>query len=429
MRIHDWLSQAQNWAARAALDPSDHRLLGNQGNALWLADRPHEALQPYRRAVLLAPTEPVLYRGLGNVLTDLGDFEAADRAYRLSSSLDDDPITAWNHSQVLMGLERYGEAYALAERRWDLADAELWRDPRQAFSDQTGGWQAPLLVWSEQGLGDTLQHLRWLGPLQVLRGHSSPPLLLEVEACLVNLLRQSLTHLDPTPRVRAKLPGQPAVSWEGGHISLLSLPWLLGDAPIPANAAWLQSSRWREPWKQGRVGVVWAAGCKLTNPVTAREYARRSLDSVALAHLLNGLRDLGCRVVLLQFGSDRDQAAAWREAGMDALPLDADFARTADLVAELDLVITVDTAMAHLVGAMRRSAWVMLPFSAAPRWLRHRQDSPWYPSLRLFRQPRSGDWLTVVDEVLQAVALRRAAQSSEGTAAEVSYDDEEPKMH
>jgi ADP-heptose:LPS heptosyltransferase len=165
------------------------------------------------------------------------------------------------------------------------------------------------------------------------------------------------------------------------------------------------------------VGVVWAAGYKLTNRVTLREYRRRSLDSEALAQLLDGLRGMGWEVVLLQFGRDRDQAADWRREGLEALPADADFARTADRVAELDLVITVDTAMAHMVGAMRRPAWVLLPFSAAPRWLRHRSDSPWYPSLRLFRQPCSGDWGAVVDAVLKA-----AAAFAEGPTPWVSYD-------
>lgn len=408
--------------------PGDYRVLGNHGNALWLADRPREALIFYRQAVQLAPHEPVLYRGLGNVLTDLGDFEAADRAYLLGRSLDDSPITAWNHSQLLIGLERYAEGYALAERRWDMAEAEIWRDRGLAWRGETDGWQAPLLVWGEQGLGDTLQHLRWLGPLQRRRGAGAPRLQLEVEPCLVELLRRCLAQLESPPQVRAKHPSGSPPSWDGFHISLLSLPWLLGGAPVPDSAAWLESPHWTRPAGRGaaagpRVGVVWAAGYKLTNPVAEREYRRRSLDPETLARLLDGLRDLGWDVVLLQFGRDRDQAAAWRREGMAALPADADFARTADLVAELDLVITVDTSMAHLVGAMRQPAWLLLPFSAAPRWLRHRADSPWYPSLRLFRQSRPGDWQPVVDAVLEAAAAPPGEPSAaDGAKPWVSYD-------
>jgi ADP-heptose:LPS heptosyltransferase len=424
--------QGHSAEAVTTLDPEsvllrDHRLLGNQGNDLWLADRPHEALLPYRQAVQLEPREPVLYRGLGNVLTDLGDFEAADRAYLLSRRLEDSPITAWNHSQLLVGLERYEEAYALAERRWDMAEAEVWRDQRRAWRGESDGWQAPLLVWSEQGLGDTLQHLRWLGPLQLGRAPDAPPLLLEVEPCLVALLRRCLGHLPSPLQVRAKPSSGAPAPWDDFHVSLLSLPWLLGGAPVPDAAAWLQCSHWPEPAAAGagtapRVGVVWAAGYKLTNRVTVREYRRRSLDPEALALLLNGLLGLGWDVVLLQFGRDLDQAEPWRLEGMEALPADADFARTADWVAELDLVITVDTAMAHLVGAMRRPVWVLLPFSAAPRWLRHRSDSPWYPSLRLFRQPRSGDWRAVVDAVLCEAARHMGLHPPAGDAKDVFYD-------
>jgi ADP-heptose:LPS heptosyltransferase len=107
--------------------------------------------------------------------------------------------------------------------------------------------------------------------------------------------------------------------------------------------------------------------------------------------------------VLLQFGPDRGLAEPWRQRGLEELPGDADFAATATLVAGLDLVITVDTALAHLVGAMGRPGWLLLPFSAAPRWLRERSDTPWYPSLRLFRQRQAGAWGPVVTAVLQTV--------------------------
>lgn len=399
-----WLAEAERWQRAAAGAPGDHRLLGNWANALWIADRPLQALEPLRQAVLLAPREPRHYRGLGNVLTDLQRFEAADRAYSRSRQLLDGAETAWNHSQLLIGLERYAEGYALAERRWQLGAAQPWRDPATAWRGEAEGWQQPLLVWSEQGLGDTLQHLRWLGPLVARRGAAAPPLLLEVEACLVELLRQGLAGLEPQPRVRAKPADGAAPPWTGWHVSLLSLPALLGQAPLPEAASWLAAPHWSRPLGQRRVGVLWAAGRKLEQPLTTREYVRRSLDRPALAALLEGLLGLGWRPVLLQFGPDRPWAEPWRQRGLEELPGDADFAATAALVAGLDLVITVDTALAHLVGAMGRPGWLLLPFSAAPRWLRERSDTPWYPSLRLFRQGQSGAWAAVVEAVLAALA-------------------------
>jgi tetratricopeptide (TPR) repeat protein len=384
------------------------RILGNWGNALWIADQPRQALEALRRAVLLAPNEPRLYRGLGNALTDLQQFEAADRAFAHSRQLDDAAQTAWNHSQLLIGLERYQEGYALAERRWQMPGVEPWRDPGSAWQGEPEGCREPLLVWSEQGLGDTLQHLRWLGPLQARRGPAAAPLLLEVEACLVSLLRQGLAGLEPRPQVRAKPAAGPPQPWTGWQVSLLSLPALLGGAPVPEAASWLAAPHWPKPAGQRRIGVLWAAGRKLEQPVTTREYGRRSLDQRALGQLLDGLVALGCRPVLLQFGPDRQQAHPWRQRGMEELPADADFGATAELVAGLDLVITVDTSLAHLVGAMGRPGWLLLPFSAAPRWLRQRADSPWYPSLRLFRQGEGAGWGPVVEEVLAALpaALR-----------------------
>jgi tetratricopeptide (TPR) repeat protein len=399
-----WREQAQRLGGLAAERPGCVPSLGNWANALWIADQPRQALAPLRQAVLLAPQEPKLYRGLGNVLTDLQQFEAAHRAFFRSRQLDDGAETAWNHSQLLIGLERYGEGYALAERRWQLEGVEAWRDPARAWRGEPQGWEQPLLVWSEQGLGDTIQHLRWLGPLLAGRHPAAPPVLLEVEACLVSLLREALAGLEAGLEVRAKPEQGEPEAWEGWQVSLLSLPLLLGEAPLPAAASWLAAAHWPQPQRQGRVGVLWAAGRKLEQPVTTREYVRRSLDPPALAMLLEGLLALGLRPVLLQFGPDREQAEPWRRRGLEELPADADFGATAELVAGLDLVITVDTALAHLVGAMARPGWLLLPFSAAPRWLRGRDDSPWYPSLRLFRQREGEGWLPVVEAVLAALA-------------------------
>lgn len=403
----DWPEVAALYRAAEELQPSNHRLAANRGHALWVADRPEQALLAYQRAVQLAPSDPVVYRGLGNAHVDRQAFEAADRAYRRSASLESSPLTAWNHSQLLIGLERYSEGYALAEQRWLLPTAKPWRDPGTAWRGGAEGWEGPLLVWSEQGLGDTLQHLRWLGPLQQQR-RTVEPLLLEVEPCLVALLRQRLTGLEPRPVVQAK-PSEGAAVWPGAHVSLLSLPVLLGGAPLPPAAAWLASQSQRQGRPQ-RIGLVWAAGRKLEEPVAAREYWRRSLDDAALGTLIRGLVDLGVAVVLLQFGADRERAAPWRQHVAAELPIDADFAATASYLEMLDLVITVDTAMAHLLGAMRFPGWLLLPFSAAPRWLRHRSDTPWYPSLRLFRQSRGGDWSPVVERVLAALAEMRCVR-------------------
>ena len=115
---------------------------------------------------------------------------------------------------------------------------------------------------------------------------------------------------------------------------------------------------------------------------------------------MEGLHQAGAQLVNLQVGHDRAMATPLASRFADALPETADFSATAALMRQLDVVICVDTAIAHLAGALGHPAWILLPFAADPRWLRDRSDSPWYPSLRLFRQPQAGDWDTPIAEAL-----------------------------
>jgi tetratricopeptide (TPR) repeat protein len=409
---------AGNWAAAAAcygeahvLLPGDHRLLTNQGNALWLAGQPEAACTAFSEASALAPQAPVPLRGLGNALRDLNAFEQADHAYDRSLKLEDEALTAWNHSQLLLGLERYGKAFAMAERRHELAAMLPFRAPPYAGpadhpSLRGESSDAPLHLWSEQGFGDTLQYVRWLTVLATLPN----AITLEVEHELVTLLEQGLDWLPHPPRVVAKpVDGGAAPALEEAQAPLMSLPHHLGRAPLTsATDGYLRSSDWvrRRASPNRRVGLVWAAGRKLDDPFTAREYYRRSLPSAALALLVEGLDHCQIDLVNLQLGADRDSASELAPRFSSTLDPAADFANTAAAVKQLDLVITVDTAMAHLCGAIGHPAWVLLPYSADPRWLRRRTDSPWYPSLRLWRQTRSGDWIGVVEAVLAAIHQR-----------------------
>lgn len=402
----DFPRAATLYRAAREICPGDYRLAANQGHVYWCADQPALALACYQESVCLAPDDPVVYRGLGNAYLDLRLFEAAENAYAMSGELDDQALTAWNRSQVLIGLERYEEGYAMAERRWSLPGYSPYRGATGRWQGEPEGLAGSMVVWSEQGFGDTFQHLRWIGTLVALRGPGSPALVLEVEHCLVALIQEGFAHLEPAPKAVAK--GNPALLGVEWHTSLLSLPHLLGAGPHPENACQLKIDNWPppRPWPfQGapRIGVVWAAGRKLDDPFQRREYLRRSLSASALRKLVKGLQLLGAHVVSLQFGSDQDQVAPWASALAEVLPAGADFATTAATVAGLDLVISVDTAMAHLVGAMGRRSWVLLPYSAAPRWLRERSDTPWYETLRLFRQREPGGWDGVVERVLIAL--------------------------
>lgn len=404
---HDWGQIAEWYLAAAAEDPGDHRLLANAANARWLSGDAPAALALYKRAIQMAPDCPVVFRGLGNALVDLGLFEAAERAYRRSLVLCADDETRWNLSQLLIGMARYQEGYGLAESRWNLKHVVPWRTGQIQSVAEAIAPEQRLLVWSEQGFGDIFQHLRWLFPLLRRRGPGAAALHLEVEESLVSFMRAVFRDGSPQPVVVAK-PPQRAAAWDGPHVSLLSLPRLLGFGPIEEAAAPLSAPDWRGPASAGprrpRVGLVWRAGRKLEDPHAAREYWLRSLDQQALGRLIEGLVGLGCDCVALQFGVDRDLAEPWSGAFATQLPAAADFGETARLVAGLDLVISVDTAMAHLAGCLQRPVWVLLPFSAAPRWGRQTSTSCWYPSMRLFRQEKPWDWNDPIQELLQAWA-------------------------
>jgi hypothetical protein len=411
-RRQEWCEAACIYQELIASAAAPAPLLLRAANALWLSDQAEEALELYRRASLLRPDSPAPFMGLGNSLRDLNRFEAADRAFRASRQRGDGPALACNHAALLIGLESYGEAYALAERRFELPG--MGPGPEGGVGEVVAS--APVLrVRTEQGLGDGLQYLRWIPPLLEQATARGQTVVLEVEPSLVGLLRRGLAWLPQPPEVRARPePGGdgPGTAPARDLVSLLSLPAALGGAPCPqppgpdGRGTYLRGlapagppDGWGRPL---RVGLTWASGRKLADGFTRREYRKRTLPAAALVRLVEGLVAQGWEPVLLQQGEDRAMAGPVAHLFGDGIDPDGDFLATAGVLASTDLLITVDTAMAHLAGAMGHPGWVLLPFSADPRWLRHRDDSPWYPSLRLFRQGEDRDWLPVVAAVLQA---------------------------
>jgi len=402
----EWPRAIDLYQQAETLAPREFRLPNNRANAHWLADQPHQAFAAYRRAICLEPSDHRPWRGLGNALRDLNCFEQADRAFQIAQELQPSHETAWNHSQVLVGLERYGEAWALSEQRLPVEHFSYYRPGPywQHWAEHSG---EPLVIWSEQGFGDTFQFLRWLIPLSEQR------VVLEVEPALVAMLQQGLSWLPRPPEVIAKQATPPPAACHG---SLMSLPSCLGGGTLSAEAfASGPYLRLPSPARQirRRIGVVWAAGRKLEEPFTAREYRKRTLNPEALEQLLVGLKRLGVAAVNLQVGPDREELEpAIAELFAEALPPQADFLEAGQLIQGLERVITVDTAMAHQAGAQGVPAHVLLPWSADPRWLRQRSDSPWYPSLQLHRQGADRQWALVIDQLLEQ--LRTIPPSTTG---------------
>ena len=396
----EWLLAAASYAELAGCHPDDHRLLANQGNALWLADLPEAAHWAYSRALSMDPQCPVSRRGLASCLRDLNRLDEALELHRqlepmLLHQSQEGVANLWAHSQVLIGLQRYGEAFArMACRRAWAAGRSL--TPWDPLAEQ-------ITLISEQGFGDSLQFVRFVLPLLSRRqaaGLRSGVHLL-VEPALVDCFRDGLAWLTAPPQVDPIPEGEP----EPSAVSLLELPGALGldQLPqIPADGAYLASPRWqgRSARRPLEIGLVSAAGHPGADPFCVREFHKRTLPMEILWRLVDELRQHGAQVHDLQFGAE---AARHRALGLAPLPSGAGlsgFAATARVVAQLDLVISVDTAMAHLLGAMGRFGWVLLPWSADPRWLTSGPFSPWYPRLRLFRQPRPGDWHGAVDQLL-----------------------------
>jgi len=381
------------------------------GNALLQQRREAEAEACYTQALAIRPEYAAAHINLGNTLLQLGRPEEMKRHYLRGVELD--PESAGGQYNLALSHLRegnYREGWRGHERRWDFRELSL---PRRDFAPPQ--WRgealqgATILLHAEQGLGDTLQFVRYV-PLVAARGGR---VVLEVQP----RLRPLLQHIDGGARVLARGDELGEFAW---HCPLMSLPLAFDTtletlpAAVPyvhADAAAVEGAWRRHPISPGgdgrspgdhgrmRVGVAWAG-----NP----RYKSDPQRSTALEVLAPLLEVSGVTFFSLQFGPAAAQIAAMRRRVpiIDACSGDADFSATAALAATLDLVISVDTSIAHLAGAMGVPVWVMLPYLADWRWLDGRTDSPWYPTARLFRQTAAGDWTGLVEEVGQALRAR-----------------------
>ncbi len=400
----------------------------NLGNALAARGRIEEAAACYRRALALAPNFAAAHNNLGSALERLGRAaEAAAHYQRAVALAPDDAEAALNLCTVRHGEGRLEEALALARRaaalKPDFADAHWneavllltlgdleagfakhewrWRLDQLAPRHLPGpAWQGEslagrtILVHAEQGFGDTLQFLRYVKLLAA----QGARVVLEVPQRLVRLAG-SVAGASEVVAQGAALPRYDV------HCALLSLPLRFATRleTIPAEIPYLAAdAASRAAWQRRlggdgrrRIGLVWAG-----SPLHRKD-AQRSLPVEVLRPLLD-LADVAW--YSLQVGERAADLALLPPGRVEDLaPALADFAETAAALAALDLVVGVDTAVLHLAGALGRPGFVLLPFAADWRWLSARERSPWYPSLRLFRQERPGDWQGVIARVRAAL--------------------------
>ncbi len=350
------------------------------------------AIESYRRAQSLRDDSVETQNNLGNALYEVGDWPGAVTAYERGLEIYPNSMDAkWNLGlcQLLLGNLAPGWIGYEQRRQLEVFQPHLrnFSQPMWDGADLNG---RTILLHAEQGLGDTLQFVRYAAMVKDRGGR----VLLECQPELVRLLART----DGVDAIAARGETLPPFDV---HCPLLSLPGIFGTTlpTIPAKIPYVKPdserlSRWRErvpPSSVLQVGLVWAG----------RAGHQKDRDrSIPLMSLLP-ICVYGVRFHSLQIGNPSRQIA---ECSSDSPLKDwsnelRDFADTAALLAQLDLLITVDTAAAHLAGALGIPTWILLQFAPDWRWMLDRDDSPWYPSARLFRQQVRGDWGTTIASV------------------------------
>jgi tetratricopeptide (TPR) repeat protein len=407
--------------------------LSNRGNTLKALDRFEEALESYDRALAAHPDHVEALYNRGVTLQELQRFadavESYDRALAVrphhAEALSNRGGALQELRRFADALESYNRALAIrpdyAEAQWNkalllllngyFADGWLGYESRRRMPSWTPRsfngpeWSGDslagkrLLLYAEQGFGDTIQFARY-APVAAARGAR---VIVEVQPPLASLL----TTLNGVEAVVAK--GAPLPPFDL-HCSLLSLPFLFGTTrdTIPADVPYIRPLAdrcdvWRRrlPRDAARVGIVWSG-----SPESSKD-RQRSIPFEQFAPLLTVP---GVRFVSLQKDVRATDACALREQ-CEVIDLGADlkdFSDTCAAISQLDIVITVDTAVAHLAGAIGKPVWILLPYLPDFRWLLDCTDSPWYPSARLFRKSKGSDWAEVISRVKSELTVASA---------------------
>ena len=433
LELNNFEKAALSYQQAVALKPDFVEAYNNLGNACLEIKRKEEAEQCFRKAIALKPDYADGHYNLGKVLQERFEFEAALDCYRRALEINPEYSKAYNNSgkifhdmgNIRQAVSLYHKALDIqpdyAEARFNLATSELllghfksgWESYESRFHRaewrqvypyrfDLPRWEGQPLdgktiyVHSEQGLGDILQFVRYLPKVKSFGGH----VILETIKPLLSICRR-MTSIDQV--VEPQPDGRPAVGFDY-YIPLLSLPALFGTnlETIPSQVPYLSTTeadlqRWRPRISEKglRVGLVWAGTS--TDP--------RRACPLGWFTPLTRLKNVHFYGLQKGIAAEQVEVDGLPE-GMRMVNLGQefeDFSDTAAVVDQMDLVISIDTSVAHLAGAMGKRLWVLLPDVPDWRWLLNRNDSPWYPSARLFRQIRPGDWQPVIQEIADAL--------------------------
>ena len=395
-----------------AIEPDLPEVLNNRGICLHALDQYEEALVNFERSLALRGATADTYTNIGVLLRSSGRYGEAIASFeRTLARKPGDPSARFALAFVQLTLGNFEEGWPLYEARID--DPSLGATRRDFTVPRWTGREAlagkTLLVHAEQGLGDTMHFCRYL-PMLAARGID---VVFEVMPQLTSLMRT----LPGSVRITARGEPPPPFDYQ---CPLLSLPLALATdlGSIPSQTPYLavdpqRAAHWNSLIRAIpglRVGIAWQGNPHVERLVWARG---RSMPLALLAPLA---KIPGVSLVSLQKGAGSEQL---KDAGFPVLDLGPEFDGGPDafldaaaVVSALDLVISTDTSVAHLAGALARPIWTALPLVPEWRWLLDRSDSPWYPTMRLFRQPRRGDWEPVAAALAAALAPLAAERSS-----------------
>jgi Flp pilus assembly protein TadD len=421
------------------LDPDNVEALNNLGIAMHALNALVEAENHFRAVLRLAPGHANATLNLGVIRQSLGHLDEAETLYRRARALGADearvcnnlalalaeldrleeaeivcrealaaspgyPEAAVNLGMILLMRGKMREAWPCYEARWQvpplLGQVRLPDEKRWTGTEPVAG--KTILLLAEQGFGDTIQFCRY-APLVARLGA-------QVVLAVPATLRRLMGALDGVHRIVSQDDVLPVFDL---HCPLMSLPMAFGtsEETAPSSVPYLEADpeaieRWetmlpsRGDDVRLRIGLVWAGARRTGQPHAAAIDRRRSMRFSDMAPL--GAVP-GCVFVSLQLGPPARQIAKAPFPVIDVSDRLSDFADTAALVGALDLVVTVDTAVAHLAGALGKPVWLLNRFDSCWRWRRDRDDSVWYPTMRLFRQTAPGNWTGVIQRVAAAL--------------------------
>lgn len=384
-RLSDLPAALSDYNNALHFEPRFAEALNNRGTVFHQQGKLKEALEDYETALKIRPEYAQAFNNRGITLQEQGKTTEALTAFDRALQINPDYVDArWNRALALLLTGNFQKGWQEFEWRWMKKEfAAQKKNLPQPFWDGSALNGRTLFLYSEQGAGDNIQFIRFVSMIEKSGGQ----IIMECEESLASLFA-TVPGID-----RIINPGDPVPDFHV-HLPLLSMPHILKITPdiFPAAVPYLFPAPF--PYRlpaapnQIKVGFLWAGNPRHKND------KNRSIDIHHFSYLFNVAN---IRFFSLQVGERKQDLAQLNPARKlnDLSAKLTDYSLTAAAIKQLDLVISVDTSVAHLAGAIGARVWVLLPFAPDWRWMLHREDSPWYPTMRLFRQPAPGDWAAV----------------------------------